>query len=130
MTKENNFFNNAYSVLLVSGIIPATGLLLLTLFFIPKILVRSFEDYKSVVLLLSMLLGVFGYVGLIRSLVYQANNYRKRNAIFIGLGLLGMIVFLILDGMMQFINWVLDFDEIGEITLVMWPIIVSIVAII
>lgn len=125
----NNIRNKISFFLITSAIVPATLLLILSLIGI-FIILLNFETKESHILL-SMLLGILGYAGLIMLLfLNQSKKQLKTNIFLLICGITGFIIFTSFNGGIEAWKWILTFEEIDEWFIYVWPNIVAIIFII
>jgi hypothetical protein len=115
---------------IVSGIIPATILLLLTLYFLfDNIINPSSFSVAEILFNLSMVFGILGYTGLIISLIPKLDSKYSTKISLLGFGIVGFVLVVNIAGrenawsdLLTFENFKNDFN--GYI-LWLWPSIVS-----
>ena len=116
-----------YSILTI-GILPATYMFIFTLFGI-FVGLRDFElTFRHFLFLSSLVLGVYGYLGLIILIngFHRSNHIKK--LIFLSFGLLGHFIFLTYESKKNYIDWLMTFNLesiIGKLPLVVsWIFII------
>ncbi|MES2587807.1 MAG: hypothetical protein V4622_02435 [Bacteroidota bacterium] len=117
-----------YKLTIISGLIPATILLLLTIIGISNIF--SFHEirFKEFIVFTSMILGIVGYVGLLTSLIF--NNKTILNLILLLLGLIGFVIFTSFEGGLYAWKWIITMEEPEEWFIPVWPNVVSLIGIV
>ena len=116
------------TVFIISGIIPATFLLLLCFFMIGKFFTDSYTDSSSTLFLFNSILGVFGYVGLIFLLL----EHKVKSWVilcFLASGLCSFVIFNSIAGERAW-RWILTMEEPNEWFIFVWPAIVAFVSIV
>ena len=114
-----------YYIFLLSGILPAFILLGLTLAILPNLFVDFHFRIKEVLILSTALLGISGFIGLLR---LSSGLDRKNNIVTVLLlisGIIGSTIFLITTGGQRAFHWIATFEEPGEWFILVWPNIVS-----
>lgn len=106
-------------LLIISAILPATYLCLLTFIFIPRF---TNSDLSEILIAVSLLLGIVGYIGLWQSLLKEQSKWEYLNTEFLIAGILGALTFLIYAR--TSINLSLG------LLLFLWPVIVSVIILI
>ena len=116
-----------YYIFLFSGLLPALYLLILTLFFLPGLLKDFIYYHENGVapILFSCLLGICGFIGLISLIGRKAKQSYSLTITLLSLGIIGAIIFLIITGGREALEWVLSFEEPDEWFVFVWPNIVS-----
>jgi|LakMenE18May11ns_1017448.scaffolds.fasta_scaffold9828189_1 hypothetical protein len=114
---------------LLTGLLPATILLALTLSFLPSFISDLSFEFDEIVIVVSMLLGICGYIGLTLSLLSKFENNSLLKLTFLILGLIGSITFTSITGGKRAWKWVMNIEEFDEWIIWIWPLIVSIVLI-
>ena len=116
-----------YSILTI-GILPATYMFIFTLFGI-FVGLRDFElTFRHFLFLSSLVLGVYGYLGLIILIngFHRSNHIKKLS--FLSFGLLGHFIFVTYESKMNYIEWLTKFSLeklIGQLPLVVsWIFII------
>jgi len=116
-----------YSILTI-GILPATYMFIFTLFGI-FVCLRDFElTFRHFLFLSSLVLGVYGYLGLIILIngFHRSNHIKKLS--FLSFGLLGHFIFLTYESKKNYIDWLMTFNLesiIGKLPLVVsWIFII------
>lgn len=111
-------------IILTSAFIPATYMLLLTLLGLTLVIKNGEFTIDSFLALLSMILGIFGYLGL--ALLYKGlhktNHYKK--LFLLTMGLVGLSLFMAFVSPRLFLNWLLELET--ESLIGKWPIVVNI----
>lgn len=115
---------------IVSGIIPATILLLLTLYFLfDNIINPSSFSVAEILFNLSMVFGILGYTGLIISLIPKFDSKYSAKISLLGFGILGYILVVSIAGRENAWNDLLTFENFKNdfkgYILWLWPNIVS-----
>ena len=98
-----------YSILTI-GILPATYMFIFTLFGI-FVGLRDFElTFRHFLFLSSLVLGVYGYLGLIILIngFHRSNHIKKLS--FLSFGLLGHFIFLTYESKKNYIDWLMTFN--------------------
>lgn len=114
-----------YRIILVSGIIPATLLLFFSIYAIFIFSITGITDDKGFLdLLLSPILGICGYIGLVRALVFKTKPLLT--VLLLVLGLIGISII----GGKTFWIWALTFSEPDEWLIGGYPMFVTIFTII
>lgn len=114
--------------LLISAIIPATLLTILSFIGIYSIIATyKFEDLP---ILVSILLGVFGYFGLIILLFPSSKKSLIINLFLLISGVFGFILFNNITGGSSSWEWILTFQEPTEWFIYVWLNIVAILYIV
>ena len=111
-----------YSILTI-GILPATYMFIFTLFGI-FVGLRDFElTFRHFLFLSSLVLGVYGYLGLIILIngFHRSNHIKK--LIFLSFGLLGHFIFLTYESKKNYIDWLMTFSL--ESNIFKLPLVVS-----
>ena len=112
---------------ILSGLLPATFLLVLTLIFMPDVIKNMSLEFDEILMFLSMSFGIGGYIGLLLSLLPKFENKYLIKLTFLLLGIIGSITFSSIAGGKRAWTWVLNVQEFDEWFISIWPIIVSIV---
>ena len=119
-----------YYLFLLSGLIPSTILLFLTLSILPSLLIGFQFQKEELLVLLSCLLGICGFIGLIRLISRKTMKRYILTIILLSLGIIGSMSFLIMTGGQEALEWLLNFEEPDEWFLFAWPDIVALIFII
>src|SRR5690606_4307188 len=98
------------NIILISGIIPATFLFFLSIFWLFQFMTDIFYDWKTFLLILCFLFGILGYLGLWRNLILSKNRI-KLNSYLLGFGIIGCLTFIIFEGGERAIKWIISFEE-------------------
>jgi len=116
-----------YYIFLYSGLLPAFYLLILTLFFLPSLLKDIIYHHEIGVapILFSCLLGICGFIGLIRLIRRKAKQSHSLTITLLSLGITGAVLFLIVTGGREALEWVISFEEPDEWFVFVWPNIVA-----
>ena len=115
-----------YILFVLSGLIPATYLLFLTIFFGGVILLEMNKiDLTDLLILLCFLFGICGYLGLLSLLRGLQEKFYKTNLILLGTGFLGFFLFTTFIGQKRAWEWIFNIEEIDEWLVFMLPNIVS-----
>ena len=114
-----------YYLFLISGLVPATVLLFLSLYSLMNLLGDFELTFEYTLILLSLILGISGYVGLVRLLINPAYKSDLITILLLLSGFLGTIIFLIIEGSEIFLRWFFSFEEPFEWFLFVWPNIVA-----
>ena len=124
-TVANNLKKKILYILLISGLVPATYLFGITLLYLYLFITDTKLALSDLLIILSFILGICGYIGLVMILkgLHKTNQIRK--SIFIILGLIGFTFFVNYAGTKNFWDWILYIEEPDEWFLIMWPLIVS-----
>jgi hypothetical protein len=112
---------------ILSGLLPATFLLGLTLFFLPDLIKNLSLELDEIFMVLSMIFGICGYIGLLLSLLPKFQSKYLLKLIFLVLGIIGSVTFTTIAGGKRAWTWVLNIEEFDEWIIWVWPLIVSIV---
>lgn len=115
-------------VFILTGIIPATFMLIISLAALIFIIDGRSLDIKNIVLVVSIILGVIGYLGFVLSLISPKNI--KLNLSLLSIGTIGYITFISVEGGKHVWEWIFTMSEPGEWFLVCWPLIVALILII
>ena len=123
----NSMKTALYYLFLFSGLTPALYLLTLTLFFLPGLLKDFIYYHENGVapIVFSCLSGICGFIGLIRLIRRKAKQSHSLTITLLSLGITGAVVFLIVTGGREALEWVLSFEEPDEWFVFVWPNIVS-----
>ena len=114
---------------ILSGLLPATFLLGLTLLFLPDQIKNLSLELDEIFLFLSMIFGICGYIGLLLSLLPKfEHKYLLKFALLV-LGIIGSVIFTTIAGGNRAWTWILNIEEFDEWIIWIWPLIVSIVLI-
>ncbi|SEH99979.1 hypothetical protein SAMN02927937_02646 [Paenimyroides aquimaris] len=115
-----------YILFVLSGLIPATYLLFLTLLYGGVILLEMNKiDLTDLLILLCFAFGICGYLGLLSLLRGLQEKYYKTNLILLGLGIIGFFIFMTFIGQAPAREWIFNIEEIDEWLVFMLPNIVS-----
>ena len=117
------------NIILISGIIPATFLFLLSIFWLFQFITDIFYDWETFILILCFSFGILGYFGLWRNLVLSKKRV-KLNSYLLGFGIIGCLTFIIFEGGERAIKWIISFEEPLENLMLIWPLIVSVIVLI
>ena len=112
-----------------SGLLPATFLLGLTLIILPSFIQDFSFRLDDILLTVSMLFGIFGFIGLLLSLIPKFEDKKSLKLIFLSLGILGSLMFTTVAGGKKAWTWILNVEEFDEWIIWVWPLFVSIVLI-
>lgn len=112
-------------IFIISGLLPATFLLGLTFLFMPDLIKNLSFDFEEIVMLLSMIFGICGYIGLLLSILAKFENKNLLKLIFLILGITGSMIFTSIAGGERAWTWVLNIEEFDEWIIWIWPLIVS-----
>ena len=110
-------------VILVSALIPATWLLGLTFLGIYFAIPNAEFTFEYILGIISMLLGISGYVGLLLLLKGLHQTRRLKKLTLLVCGLIGFFIFILHVSPRNFIEWLFEFDI--ENLIGKWPLIVS-----
>lgn len=111
-------------IILISGLIPATWLLVLTFLGIYFTIPNVELSFDYLITIVSMILGICGYVGL---LMLLKGLHKKRLIIKLSLlvcGLIGFLLFMLHVSPRNFNEWLMEYDL--ESMIGKWPLIVSV----
>ena len=114
-------------LLIVSGLIPAMILLVLTILFLPGFIVEYDFSVKQTILILSMLFGLLGFHGLVLSILPMYDSKPRLKFILLAAGVIGSFMFTTIIGGKSAWVWILSVDEFDEWMIWTWPVIVSII---
>lgn len=111
--------------ILFIGIIPGTWMLCLTVFGISIVLNNTDFSIDFFIAIITMLLGICGYVGLLTLFkgLHKTNHLKKLILFF--LGLIGSLIFMLRISPRNIIDWIFEYNL--ESLIVKSPIIVTIV---
>jgi len=116
-------------ILTVLAIIPSTFFIVMSIIGIVNVISNFYP--RKVIILLSILFGILGYVGLWMNL---KQNKKKKveviNFILLFLGIIGFVMFNSLEGGLQAWIWILTIEEPNEWLLFVGPVIITIILII
>ena len=120
--------NVLFKLLIFSAIVPATPLASQSVMLFGSALDHISSGHELIHLI--SLCGLSGYLGLWISFIQHTDKriLLKSTLLFVGLG--AIVTVMVLDDLERWFNWILEFEEVGEIFLFMWPPIVSIIALI
>ena len=114
-----------YYIFWLSGVLPALILLVLTLAILPNLFVDFHFRIREVLILSASLLGMCGFLGLLRlGSGLERKNYVLTVSLLIA-GIIGSIIFLMTTGGQRALKWIYTFEEPGEWFIFVWPNIVS-----
>lgn len=113
-----------YKIILVSGLAPASILLCFSFYGIFKLLSDQLYSTQVFLDLFAMILGIFGFVGLVRALMLK--NKPTLTILLLILGLVGISMI----GGVDFWIWTFTMAEPDEWIIAGYPMIVSIIAIV
>ena len=122
-----NFF---YTILVLSGLIPATYLLIIAGLFLSEIIPSLREDSSQTKTLFSLLMGICGYIGLVIALIPKFYPKHLVKILFCLIGILGFALFMTVEGNGITWNWFTKMEEPDAWLIFMWPNIVCIILII
>ena len=122
-----NFF---YTILVLSGLIPATYLLIIAGLFLSEIIPSLREDSSQTKTLFSLLMGICGYIGLVIALIPKFYSKHLVKILFCLIGILGFALFMTVEGNGITWNWFTKMEEPDAWLIFMWPNIVCIILII
>jgi hypothetical protein len=115
-----------YYVFLISGFAPSIFLLMMTLIFIPGLLMSFELSLEWFALISSCLFGIGGFIGFLRLFNKEANQNSILNILLLLSGVAGSIIFMTVTvGMKRALEWTIKFEEPDEWFLFTWPIIVA-----
>ena len=117
------------NLLIISALIPATVLLGLTYFFLPGFIMKITFSVEEVLILISMIFGIFGFLGLTLSLIPKFEKEYQMKVILLTLGVIGALVFMTITGGEKAWKWMLKIEELNEWIIWAWPILVSLILI-
>ena len=112
----------------MTGIVPATFMLIISLAALVFIIDGRSLDIKKIVLVVSIILGVIGYLGFILSLILPKRI--KLNLSLLSIGTVGYVTFISVEGGAHVWEWIFTMAEPGEWILVCWPLIVALILIV
>ena len=110
-------------IILISGLIPATWLLILTFLGIYSAILNVELSLNYLLSISSMFLGIFGYVGLLMLLKGLHKNNQIKKLIFLVCGLIGFLIFMTFLSPRNFSDWLFEYDF--ESIIGKFPIVVS-----
>ena len=112
-------------ILTVISLLPMTYFLLLSIYGMFNIL-SNFET-KSIMILISMIFGVYGYIGLLMNLKQNKNlKVEIINFIMLLLGIIGFAIFNSIIGGKDAWKWIVTMEEPDEWFILVAPILISI----
>jgi hypothetical protein len=111
-------------------LLPATFLLGLTILFLPDLIKNLSLDLVQISMVLSMIFGIFGYIGLLLSLLPKLEHKYMLKFTLLVFGIIGFVTFTTITGGKRAWTWVLIIEEFDEWIIWIWPQIVSIVLIV
>ena len=114
---------------ILSGLLPATFLLGLTILFLPDMIKNLSLELVEIFMVLSMIFGICGYIGLLLSLLPKLEHKYLLKFTLLILGLIGSVTFTTITGGKRAWTWVLSIEEFDEWIIWVWHLIVSIVLI-
>ena len=122
-----NFF---YTILVLSGLIPATYLLIIAGLFLSEIIPSLPEDSSQIKTLVSLLIGICGYIGLVIALIPKFYPKHLLKIAFCLAGILGFALFISVEGNGITWDWFAKMEEPDEWLVFMWPNTVCLILII
>lgn len=114
---------------ILSGLLPATFLLGLTFLFLPDQIKNLSFEVVEILMFLSMIFGICGYIGLLLSLIPKLKHKYLLKFALLFLGVIGSMTFTTIAGGKRAWTWILNIEEFDEWIIWVWPIIVSTVLI-
>tara|TARA_R110002050_G_scaffold74295_2_gene159492 strand:+ start:370 stop:708 length:339 start_codon:yes stop_codon:yes gene_type:complete len=91
--------------------------------FLPTTILNAEISFNFIIAVISMTLGVCGYVGLLLLLKgFHKTNHKLKIKLLFG-GLLGFVLFIFFVSPRNIVDWLIEFNL--ESTLGKWPLIVS-----
>ena len=111
-------------ILLISALIPATWLLVLTFLGIYFAIPNAELTFDYILTMISMILGIGGYVGFILLLKGLQKTNRIKKLTLLLCGLIGFLIFMLHVSPRNFFEWLFEFDI--ESLIGKWPLIVSV----
>jgi FtsH-binding integral membrane protein len=121
--------NSIKKIFILTGLLPATFLLGLTIIFLPSFIRDLSFEFDDIFLPVSMIFGICGFIGLLLSIMPKFEDKRLLKLVFLILGILGSIMFISIAGGKEAWTWILKIEEFDEWIIAVWPLIVSIVLI-
>ena len=110
-------------IILISALIPATWLLVLTFLGIYFAIPNAELTFNYILTIISMILGIGGYVGLLLLLKGLHKTSRIKKLTLLLCGLIGFLIFMLQVSPRNFFEWLFEFDI--ENLIGKWPLIVS-----
>jgi hypothetical protein len=114
---------------ILSGLLPATFLLGLTFLFLPDQIKNLSFEILEILMFLSMIFGICGYIGLLLSLLPKLEQKFLLKFTLLFLGIIGSMTFTTIAGGKRAWTWLLNVEEFDEWIIWVWPLIVSFVLI-
>lgn len=113
------------TILTILAIMPMTFFLALSIYGLSAIL--SNFDADDTLILISIIFGIFGYVGLLMNLKQEKSKGGELvNLIFLLLGILGFILFTSFQGGIIAWKWIITIDELDEWLVFVGPVLITI----
>lgn len=111
-------------ILTIIAIIPTTLLVILSIFGLVNIL--SNFNVNAIPVLFSIVLGIFGYIGLWMNLKQRKDlKAEVLNFIFLLLGILGLVLFILFEGGMHAWEWIIMIKDPVEWLIFVGPILIT-----
>lgn len=116
---------NILYIILISALVPATWLLVLTFLGIYFAIPNAEFSFDYFLAISSMILGIGGYIGLLLLLkgLHKTNHIKKLTLLLCGL--IGFLIFMLHVSPRNFIDWFLEYNI--ENIIGKWPLIVSLI---
>ncbi len=116
-------------LLLLSAIVPATFLVVMCVVVIVTLLGSLSVQGEAAAYLITSILGILGYIGLIKLLMSPLNKGDKAVLYCLLSGVASFVIFVGISGPRAW-KWVLTLEEPGEWLVFVWPTMVSILFIV
>jgi hypothetical protein len=111
-------------ILTLVALIPMTFYMLLSIYGLTIVL--SNFDVNDVLILISMVFGILGYIGLVMNLKrHKKLKAELANFIFLLLGIIGFIMFISFEGGVDGWKWVILIEELDEWLVSVVPILIT-----